>query len=110
MVAAEALSALAERINVSLNDMDVSNDLMIFTETPIRLQGVEKAGAFNRVRAIIHRPTWLEYERMGRVDKQMALVYLESLLFLGVQKERYESAGEFFYIDPKSVTALYAQS
>ena len=103
IVDADRFADLAKEFALSLNDDDSSNDLIEFTETPLVVGGTKKPALYNGKKAIVHRPTWLEYGRYGQTAKKRAITLLEGLLALGIRSNRYAGAGEMISIEPATV-------
>ena len=91
-VTAESFAEIAKRFDESLNDANPANDRVVFSDQPITIDGIEKAGIFDGTRAIVHRPSWASYRMQGLRGHQRAIVLLEGLLALGIDTDRYQTA------------------
>ncbi len=103
VVTAEQFEKLAGEFDQSLNDKDITNDRVVFTNDPILLHGVEKAAVYDGKRAIVSRQVWLAYKSAGVQQRMRAIVLLEGLLALGIQTDRYQAAEGLLAFSHKDV-------
>ena len=103
VVTAEAFAKLAESYRASLNDDDIGNDLVVFSDAPVIYNGVAKAAAFDGKRAIVNRRLWLEYKQQKLKGRQRAIVLLEGMLALGIPVGRYSAAEALLPVDAENV-------